>query len=310
MTESDFEKYVFHKLNEFAEMFGSKELSYGDNGIESKSNISKPWQDLILQTINAAIKGKSCVRTTDKLTYNILCNYWKGTERFTIDSKKFASICEVLDDKIRILHQKGMLSKDTENFGLMIANEAMSCEVFTICELVDDNDNIIDSLMMFRKQDVIDIFMSVLSEITEDKTELYNFDYFIGDAKFLYNASVLVNPYASALLKGMFDVLCSSENEKRQFDTYLAIDNTNLIKIGRSFDFFKRLRAMSIGNPTIKMLAVFDGDSEKRLHNRFSSKNKKGEWFRLSKSDIKDLIKNNKVVWKNPAFDNMIKDLI
>lgn len=215
MTENDFEKYVFHKLNEFAEMFGSKELSYGDNGIESKSNISKPWQDLILQTINAAIKGKSCVRTTDKLTYNILCNYWKGTERFTIDSKEFASICEVLDDKIRILHQKGMLSKDTENFGLMIANEAMSCEVFTICELVDDNDNIIDSLMMFRKQDVIDVFMSVLSEITEDKTDLYNFDYFIGDAKFLYNAGVIIYPYASALLKGMFDVLCSSENKKK-----------------------------------------------------------------------------------------------
>ena len=203
-----------------------------------------------------------------------------------------------------------MLSKDTENFGLMIANEAMSCEVFTICELVDDNDNIIDSLMMFRKQDVIDVFMSVLSGITEDKTDLYNFDYFIGDAKFLYNASVLVNPYASALLKGMFYALCSSENKKRQFDTYLAIDNTNLIKIGRSSDFFKRLRAMSIGNPTIKMLAVFEGDSEKRWHNRFASKNKKGEWFRLSKSDIKDLIKNNKVVWKNPAFDNMIKDLI
>ena len=131
-----------------------------------------------------------------------------------------------------------MLSKDTENFGLMIANEAMSCEVFTICELVDDNDNIIDSLMMFRKQDVIDVFMSVLSEITEDKTDLYNFDYFIGDAKFLYNAGVIVYPYASALLKGMFDVLCSSENKKRQFDTYLAIDNTNLIKIGRSFNFF------------------------------------------------------------------------
>ena len=87
-----------------------------------------------------------------------------------------------------------------------------------------------------------------------------------------------------------------AKTKKRQFDTYLAIDNTNLIKIGRSFDFFKRLRAMSIGNPTIKMLAVFDGDSEKRWHNRFASKNKKGEWFRLSKSDIKDLIKNNKVV--------------
>ena len=310
MTESDFEKYVFHKLNEFAEMFGSKELSYGENGVESKSNISKPWQDVVLQTINAAIKGKSGIRTTNKLTYNILCSYWKGTERFTIDSKEFADICEILDDKIRILHQKGMLSKDTENFGLMIANDAMSCEVFTICELVDGDNNAIDRLMMFRKQDVIEIFMSVLSEITEDKTELYNFDYFIGDAKFLYNASVLVNPYASALLKGMFDVLCSSENKKRQFDTYLAIDDTNLIKIGRSSDFFKRLRAMSIGNPTIKMLAVFDGDSEKRWHNRFESKNKKGEWFRLSKSDIKDLIKNNKVVWKNPAFDNMIKDLI
>ena len=309
MTEIDFEKYVFHKLNEFAEMFGSKELSYGENGIESKSNISKPWLDLVLQTINAAIKGKDCVRTTDKLTYNILCNYWKGTERFTIDSRELADICEVLDDKIRILHQKGMLSKDTENLGLMIANDAMSCEVFTICELVDDDDKVIDRLMMFRKQDVIEIFMSVLSEITENKTDLYNFDYFIGNAKFLYSAGVIVHPYASALLKGMFDVLCSSENKKSQFDTYLAIDDTNLIKIGRSSNFFERLRAMSIGNPTIKMLAVFDGDSEKRWHNRFASKNEKGEWFHLSKLDIKGLIQNNKVVWKNPAFDNMIKNL-
>lgn len=70
---------------------------------------------------------------------------------------------------------------------------------------------------------------------------------------------------------------------------YVMIDkNTGFYKIGRSIDPIKRERTLQSEKPTIEMLFNHDArvKDEKELHNMFSDKRVRGEWFDLNGSDL------------------------
>lgn len=83
--------------------------------------------------------------------------------------------------------------------------------------------------------------------------------------------------------------------------TYLMRDeSTGYYKIGMSKDPTYRERTLQCEKPTISLLwsRQFSSraearEQEKNLHQRYAHKNKRGEWFRLSEQDVKD-IKNLK----------------
>ena len=91
---------------------------------------------------------------------------------------------------------------------------------------------------------------------------------------------------------------------------YIMIDkNTGYYKIGRSINPNFREKTLQSEKPTIELLYTFDAlcKDEKKLHNMFISQRIRGEWFKLSDSDI-DIVKDffkNKV--KIPEFLNNIK---
>lgn len=69
--------------------------------------------------------------------------------------------------------------------------------------------------------------------------------------------------------------------------TYVMSDNSGLYKIGRSSDPKDRLKQLSIGNPSLFLCFYIEGNHEKELHDKFSNKHVKGEWYHLNKSDLK-----------------------
>lgn len=81
--------------------------------------------------------------------------------------------------------------------------------------------------------------------------------------------------------------------------TYIMTDNTGLYKIGRSSNIETRLKQLSIGNPSLILLLYIEGNYEKDLHDKFANKHVKGEWYRLSKSDLKWIDKYQPKVLRN-----------
>ena len=67
----------------------------------------------------------------------------------------------------------------------------------------------------------------------------------------------------------------------RPFQTYFIQGKaTGLIKIGKAIHIRKRLAALQTGSPD-ELVCIFNimGDWEKRLHKKFASDRRHGEWF-------------------------------
>lgn len=88
----------------------------------------------------------------------------------------------------------------------------------------------------------------------------------------------------------IINMLKSMRKPKRQFKTYILIDNAaGLYKIGRTVDVDKRFAALSVANPSISVVMVIDDNVENELHKTYSTKRVKSEWFCLTDKDINDI---------------------
>lgn len=75
------------------------------------------------------------------------------------------------------------------------------------------------------------------------------------------------------------------------FKTYIMYDsNTDLYKIGKSKDPKFREGTLQSKKPTIDLILVCDKYIEIELHDKFSSKRGRGEWFSLNSDNILDVI--------------------
>lgn len=69
--------------------------------------------------------------------------------------------------------------------------------------------------------------------------------------------------------------------------TYLMNDeNTGFYKIGKSKNPKYRESTLQSEKPTINLIHVIKQDIERELHNKFSDKRIRGEWFRLNDEDV------------------------
>ena len=73
-----------------------------------------------------------------------------------------------------------------------------------------------------------------------------------------------------------------------------VIKSSIYYKIGKTTNIKQRMRALQYANPIKIELKIIQEIShcitrERDIHDRFDSKRIRGEWFRLTKKDIKDL---------------------
>ena len=74
------------------------------------------------------------------------------------------------------------------------------------------------------------------------------------------------------------------------YKTYIVSDASGYYKIGRSRDVVLRFKGLTTGNPTLRLVAIINDDVESILHSENVNKKVKGEWYRLSESDIQSII--------------------
>ena len=79
---------------------------------------------------------------------------------------------------------------------------------------------------------------------------------------------------------------------QKSMQTYFAIDDSGLVKIGRSIDWKNREKQLKTGNANIKIILVLQEDVEVELHKKFYDYQYSGEWYRISKDDINKIINN------------------
>lgn len=73
-----------------------------------------------------------------------------------------------------------------------------------------------------------------------------------------------------------------------QTKTYLMKDtNTGLYKIGRSKNPKHREKTLQSEKPTIKLIKIWEEDIENELHNLYHKFRVRGEWFKLTKVQVK-----------------------
>lgn len=75
---------------------------------------------------------------------------------------------------------------------------------------------------------------------------------------------------------------------------YVISNNNHAIKIGHSYDPFKRLRQLQTGNDSkLKLLLIVEADKhlERRLHKMFFFHKRCGEWFNVT-PELLDVIIN------------------
>lgn len=310
LTKEELEKFINAKLLQFAEMFISPTITVTEEGLECKRIIPRFWKKLVASSAEAyATKRHSGVVTEDRHIFDILHAFWKATESDTIDNNEYWKIVNTLADKLDGLSESGALSTPIDDNGWLSA-ETLGCETFPFCSLRNNEGTVVDCVMVFEKHNVADIFMSITESVTESKTDKFDLGNFCDGAKLFGLMSFSRSMSLSSILHGMIMSISSIKKPASRFThTYLAVDETGLVKIGRTSDFVERLKCLAIGNPTIKMLVVLDGDVENKLHKRFSSQNRKGEWFCLSKTDILHIVSLHKVVWKNPVYDDIISKI-
>lgn len=124
----------------------------------------------------------------------------------------------------------------------------------------------------------------------------YNNNYYFNVLMFS-NKEVNLNEkkyYPLWLLKGIdkfntSQFLLNKKNNQEQ-KTYLMVDTiNNVYKIGKSLNPNFRERTLLSQKPFIKTLFICNKNIESKLHKKYSNKRIRGEWFKLSESDIKEI---------------------
>jgi len=82
-------------------------------------------------------------------------------------------------------------------------------------------------------------------------------------------------------------------NENSIIKTYIMKDdNTGFYKIGKSINPKFREQTLQSEKPTIKIVKIWEKNIEKELHNLYKSFRIRGEWFDLSKIQVKYICTN------------------
>ena len=80
----------------------------------------------------------------------------------------------------------------------------------------------------------------------------------------------------------------------KKVKTFIMKDNhNNLYKIGKPINPKFREKTLQSEKPSIDLIKIFNENIESKLHEQFKTKRVRGEWFKLSKEDIKTIIKTN-----------------
>lgn len=95
----------------------------------------------------------------------------------------------------------------------------------------------------------------------------------------------------------------------KPIQTYFAIDDSGLVKIGRSNDWKKREGQLKTGNANVKIILVLKDNVETELHRKFYDKQYRGEWYKITKDEIINIMNSYDVEYKDENIGYYLSEL-
>lgn len=130
--------------------------------------------------------------------------------------------------------------------------------------------------------------ISLMFFVTEAKYNRNEYMYFEGEQSYFRTVSVQILLESIPLINQKLDTYKSKD--KKSYKTYLMVDDsTGLYKIGKSKDPKYREGTFQSAKPTVRMLLTCDLNIETALHREYDDKRVRGEWFRLTPADVKNI---------------------
>lgn len=112
------------------------------------------------------------------------------------------------------------------------------------------------------------------------------------------------------LIRNSIHQICSYDNiPHKPIQTYFAIDDSGLVKIGRSNDWKKREGQLKTGNANVRIILVLKDNVETELHRKFYDKQYRGEWYMITKDDIIGIMNSFDVEYKDENIGYYLEEL-
>jgi hypothetical protein len=138
-------------------------------------------------------------------------------------------------------------------------------------------------------------FTSKISELEDmlydSENEVKCLESYLSNVRFKLNDALKDKELAHKFMSKTKKTRTSNFSSK----TYLIKeDNTKFYKIGKSIDPVKREKTLQREKPNIKLIKVWEDDIERELHKKYKDQRVRGEWFVLSKIQVKHICNHYK----------------
>lgn len=256
------------------------EIREKEEFIEIVYTISKKAAITYKKVRDCIESNKGIIEIADKKIYEEINNLLIDEQ--SVVCRTFGTELDKLEKRLPYLLANGILKKEISRNDLeSIAFEIMEivCPPVLICEneptifhYVDKElDYIVNSLSEYLSDDYIRYFKAFCKV---EKCICGNY----------YNGWVIIESFIALETKEMRET-----DRNKPIRTYLMKDSSGLYKIGCSAEPHGRLESMRTGNATIELVCVIKENIEKELHIKYANKRVKGEWFKLSEKDVRDI---------------------
>lgn len=300
LDESGFSNLLISEVDRFSVMFGNQKDASENGDYEICFSVPGDWRKLIEDSVRSLFFEKSIVRVNDEKAFYILLSFFSIRYNIITNEQCF-ELSDLLAEKLRLLSKNGYVSVNDEDANIDASEHLFS--IFHQCVVLMKDNEIVNGFSVAK-----DGFEAEFGSLFDDiKTDTFVTAKVFGflpvfAAGHLYK-SLSAYDKLRFIISSINTDFCKTSVVS---NTYLAIDSTGNIKIGRSSNFIAREKGLKVGNSTLKMLVVLKKDIETSLHKEYSNKHVIGEWYRLSHKDVDKILSENEVIWKNKSFDHLI----
>lgn len=237
--------------------------------------------------------SKEDIFELNKLDNGAINNVISGIERQCFGAR-------IYDDKYGLTVEMFYINSDKQLKGdiirLEINDQNYSKLLFRFCELLANDYENIDTIDAFNTyQTKLRTFLEKLGFFTTTSNELKRYK-----GK---NAIMMTSSQRGMISIDFIDKVeflmdffnnkeSNSELEKSKEYVYLMVNTqTSLIKIGTSKNPIYREKTLHSQEPSVYLIVKWkcNKEIEKKLHKKYQHKRKRGEWFKLSMDDLKEI---------------------
>ena len=260
----------------------------GDNTTFSFS-IPTKWHDVISEVIEIVKNDTKPIIMLHKCSFDIVSEFF--SEKFPdifVTSSQYWDMVNKLTDKIDELVSGGYSNIEPE-FTEEAAKFILGYEFEVAVECEKEKGSMVALYYLPNRFDCNKFFNQLISNLeinNKDCLKSIKFHAWIDSIYLLELGKV-------TLINNIIDSIHIPEvSLQKSMQTYFAIDDSGLVKIGRSIDWKNREKQLKTGNANIKIILVLQEDVEVELHKKFYDYQYSGEWYRISKDDINKIINN------------------